>query len=150
MKKTRNIFFASLCALLFLNTACSKWFETSKNGHLDGYWHLDAVDTLSTGGTLDLAEQRVFWSVQGTVFSLYAPDVAGQRYVSQFSYSGDTFKILDLRIDDRTKGDPKVEDISKVQHFGVNKTDESFTIENLKHNKMTLRSESLRLHFTKM
>ena len=150
MRKTKYLFFAALCAGLFVNAACSKWFETSKNGHLDGFWHLDAVDTLSTSGTLDLTEKRIFWSIQGTVFSLYAPDVAGQQYVSQFSYSGNTFKILDLRIDDRAKGDPKVDDITKVQHFGVNKTNESFTIENLKHNKMTLRSETLRLQFTKM
>ena len=152
MKQSKYLFLGLLMvSFIIANTSCSKWIETSDNGHLDGFWHLDSVDTLSTNGTLDLTDARIFWSVQGTLFSLYAPDMSGsQRYVSQFSYHDNTFVILDLRVDNRIEGDPEVTDITKVQHFGVNKTKESFVIENLKSNKMTLRSETLKLWFTKM
>ena len=34
--------------LLMSLTSCE--IETSENGDLDGYWHLEQVDTLATGG----------------------------------------------------------------------------------------------------
>ena len=38
--------------------------ETSDNGPLDGFWHLERVDTLATGGTTDYSSGYVFWGVQ--------------------------------------------------------------------------------------
>ena len=42
--------------------ACT--LETSGNGDLDGFWHLVAVDTVDTGGVLNLSDERLFWSFQ--------------------------------------------------------------------------------------
>ena len=38
--------------VLCFQSACT--LETSDNGDLDGYWHLEQVDTLATGGKLNL------------------------------------------------------------------------------------------------
>ena len=38
--------------------------ETSDNGPLDGFWHLERIDTLATGGTTDYSSGYVFWGVQ--------------------------------------------------------------------------------------
>lgn len=46
----------------FLLASCN--VETSGNGSLDGFWHLERVDTLATGGTTDYSSGYVFWGVQ--------------------------------------------------------------------------------------
>ena len=46
----------------FLLASCN--VETSDNGPLDGFWHLERVDTLATGGTTDYSSGYVFWGVQ--------------------------------------------------------------------------------------
>lgn len=44
--------------VLCFQSACT--IEMSDNGDLDGYWHLEQVDTLATGGKLNLSKERVF------------------------------------------------------------------------------------------
>ena len=54
--------YSTLCLLLFillLPAACD--IESTDNGNLDGFWHLEQVDTLATGGSLNLKEQKIFW-----------------------------------------------------------------------------------------
>ena len=53
--------------VLCFQSACT--IETSDNGDLDGYWHLEQVDTLATGGKLNLSKERVFWGVQHKLIS---------------------------------------------------------------------------------
>ena len=52
---------ATLATTLLL-ASCN--VETSDNGPLDGFWHLERVDTLATGGTTDYSSGYVFWGVQ--------------------------------------------------------------------------------------
>ena len=47
--------------VLCFQSACT--IEMSDNGDLDGYWHLEQVDTLATGGKLNLSKERVFWGL---------------------------------------------------------------------------------------
>ena len=47
MKKIIGILFFAV--LVFTLSSCE--IETSQNGDLDGFWHLEQVDTLATGGT---------------------------------------------------------------------------------------------------
>ena len=125
-----------------------KW---SKNGKLDGYWHLETVDTLSTGGSCDLRQERRFWLVQGTLFELYSPDIqGGQHYVSHFLHENDQLTIYKLYMDRREEGDPAVEDVELLRPYGINQIDgELFYVEKLTGGHMTLRSEILRLTFKK-
>ena len=39
-------------------TSCT--IESSDNGKLDGFWHMEQVDTLATGGTQDLSDSLMF------------------------------------------------------------------------------------------
>lgn len=126
-------------------------FEHSENGKLDGYWHLESVDTLSTGGKADLRQERWFWAVQGTVFQLYNPDWRhGQRYVSQFRYENSLITILHVYKDARAQGDPEVESLDVIRPFGINQIEgENFQVEELQGGSMTLSTETLRLQFKK-
>ena len=42
-------------------TSCT--IESSDNGKLDGFWHMEQVDTLATGGTQDLSDSLMFWCI---------------------------------------------------------------------------------------
>lgn len=140
----------SVFSLLFLFVSCVE-FEHSENGDLDGYWHLVQVDTLDTGGTTDLSQERCFWMVQGSVFQLYSPDLNyGERYVSHFTHEGDQFVIHQVYFSRRLEGDPAVEDVKLLQPFGINSTqEETFKIEELKGGRMVLTSAMLRLTLKK-
>ena len=52
----------SLAVMMLTLSSCE--VETSQNGDLDGFWHLEQVDTLATGGTCNFADKRVFWGCQ--------------------------------------------------------------------------------------
>ena len=62
----KNIHIVFLVLLLF----CSCDIETSKNGDLDGFWHLERVDTISTSGSLDLSQEKLFWAFQKDLLQL--------------------------------------------------------------------------------
>ena len=67
MKKIISV--SALClALGSLLFSCT--LETSDNGKLDGFWKLTRVDTLATGGVLDLRESGIFWAVQMNLMSV--------------------------------------------------------------------------------
>lgn len=143
----------ALCMVALLASCGLVEIEHSENGKLDGYWHLVQVDTLSTGGSLDLRQERFFWIVQGTVFQLFSPDLSdgrGQRYVSHFSYENEKLSFQQFYYDRREEGDPILERVDLLQPFGINKlAGELFNIEELTGGSMTLNGDELRLVFKK-
>ena len=56
--------------------------ESSDNGSLDGFWHLESIDTLATGGRSDYSKQRVFWGVQYKLLSVN--NYEGGRFYFRF------------------------------------------------------------------
>ena len=66
----RNNKLAAIAAILTTAlTLASCELETSDNGKFDGFWHLERVDTLATGGSLNLQQKRIFWGVQAKLIS---------------------------------------------------------------------------------
>ena len=62
----RNNKLAAIAAILTTAlTLASCELETSDNGKFDGFWHLERVDTLATGGSLNLQQKRIFWGSAG-------------------------------------------------------------------------------------
>ena len=58
----------SILALSILMVSCE--LETSGNKELDGYWQMEQVDSLSTGGVADTRESLVFWGIQGKLLQI--------------------------------------------------------------------------------
>lgn len=141
--------FAALCCLWLLTSCGLVELESSKNGKLDGYWHLELVDTLSTGGQLDLRQELRFWAIQGTIFELYSPELEwGQYFVSHFTHENGTLTLHKIYFDRREEGDPPVENVDLLRPFGINQLEgEHFFVEELTGSKMTLRNDALRLTF---
>ena len=65
MKRYRILPIAFVALIgIFLMVFSSCEMETSKNGNLDGYWHLESIDTLENGGTCDFSARKVFWGIE--------------------------------------------------------------------------------------
>lgn len=136
-----------LCASAML-TGCT--LETSGNGKLDGYWHMTAVDTIATGGTCDLSQQRLFWGIQAKLINLSNRDDLSYDFFMRFEHASTTLRVYEPYHNDRIGGDPAIEDAERLEPFGIEGLEQSFRIEELKGKRMTLASENLRLHFEKM
>ena len=139
--------FGGMVLVGVLLTSCD--VESSDNGQLDGFWQLRAADTLATGGHSDLTGLSLTWAFQGRLLELR--DLHGQRtdIVSSFSHEGNTLRLFDACIVDRDKGDIRIEEPTELSPYGVNRIDESFTVEHLDASKMVLKSDRLRLTFRK-
>ena len=71
--------------------------DSSDNGDLDGFWHLESVDTLATGGRCDYSNQRVFWGVQHKLLTVN--NYKGGSFNFRFSQTSDSlYYLLPIRI----------------------------------------------------
>ncbi len=120
--------------------------ETSGNGGLDGYWHLEQVDTLATGGVTDLSEDYRFWAFQ---YRLLNVSGYNSSYLLRFSHEGDSLFLSDPYVNDRKNGDIQLEDQEPPRTYGINGLTERFRIEQLKGTNMVLSNKTLKLRLKK-
>jgi len=137
---------AAWFALLF--SSCE--IDTSNNGKLDGYWHLNSIDTLTTGGTLDLSEETRFWAIQMNWLNTVDRGGKAGNFIFRFEHNDGTLRLYDPRRNARLEGDPEVVSADVLHPFGVNSLDETFNVEKLSGSSMTLSTDKLRLHFKKL
>ncbi|WP_278691579.1 lipocalin-like domain-containing protein [Leyella stercorea] len=150
---TAKRLFNTILATIALTTLASCEIETSDNGDFDGFWHLERVDTLATGGTLDLSKKRVFWGVQYKLISVYDIDKEGTfGYYLRFKQTHD--KIVthtpyknNWHQDVENGGDHPIDDPTQLAPYGINNLEEEFVKEKLDGGQMILRSKTLRLKF---
>lgn len=147
---------ATLATTLML-ASCN--VETSDNGPLDGFWHLEQVDTLATGGTTDYSSGYVFWGVQKDL--IYIKDSSNSSvgaYYLRFSQTQDSLHITKIYLDHGHEdnpyheqgGDIPVEAIDRnLRFFGLNALPEHFKKEAINGNRMILSTKKLRLKFKK-
>lgn len=141
---------ATSCLLFFtlLFAACD--LETSGNGKLDGFWHLESVDTLS-GGFNDLSQKRIFWAFQKDLLELSDKDYVLSHCLMRFNRDGGALKLSDPYLYDREsgEGDHPLMDAAVLNPYGINAIETTFTVEKLSSSKMVLNDGTLRLYFTK-
>ena len=136
-----------LCLSLCGITSCE--VETSGNGELDGFWHLERIDTLQNSGSKDLTLHRIFWSFQGKILMLNDMDYQHPECVMTFTHHDQQLLIVNPLMSDRTKGDPLIKDVKVLAPYGIHQLDERFEVETLSNRKMILRSQRYRLVFIK-
>lgn len=145
--------FNTILATIALTTLASCEIETSDNGDFDGFWHLERVDTLATGGTLDLSKKRVFWGVQYKLISVYDIDKEGTfGYYLRFKQTSDQIVTHtpyknNWHQDVENGGDHPIDDPTQLAPYGINNLEEEFVKEKLDDGQMILRSKTLRLKF---
>ena len=86
------------------------------------------------------------WTFQGPIMQAY--DFTDNKiYCIHYSHTGNTLKLTEPRVNDRTKGDPLVEDASVLHPLGIHTLEETYTVEELDGSKMVLADTIYRLHF---
>ena len=141
MKRILYIF-----STLLLFYSCD--IESSKNGNLDGFWHLERVDTISTYGSLDLSQEKLFWAFQKDLLQLRGDE---QEFYLRFNHHDNYLDLSDPRLRDREKDDPAISSSTMylILPYGINEEEESFQVVTLDNDNMVLRNQNLQLWFRK-
>ena len=132
--------------ILFSSIGCEM---ESHSKEIDGNWHLEQIDTLATGGSLDVREARIFWGIQANLVQLRSNTEYENIFILRFNMNDDTLLLYEPHFSDRETHDPEVTNTMFLNHFGINELQESFLIEKLSTSKMILKSAKLRLYFEK-
>ena len=156
LQKLKRILMAA-CMFLSLGLGMSSCtLETSDNGYFDGYWHLERVDTLATGGWCDYSKRRIFWGVQYKLLSCTDADNKRRAYYFRFDQTADSIIVhTPYKNNWHQDNGPDGGDIpiivvnDDLRLYGINNLREPFFKEKYKSDKMILRSETLRLYFKK-
>lgn len=130
--------------------------ETSKNGDLDGYWHLESIDTLENGGTCDFSARKVFWGIEHKLILIRDLNVGPfDGFYMRFDQAGDSLLIPKAYRKNQNYGEGdddapiSADDMEDLRKYGINNLPEGFAKEALSGSKMILRSKTLRLKFKK-
>ena len=152
MKTSLTRFFL-IISVISLMTACH--MESSENGHLDGFWHLVRVDTLSIDtlsivGTSDLSQDYFFWAFQFQLLSVRNTQKSPEEYFLRFQRQGDELVLSDPFQYVLQGKDAPVENIDLLRPFGINDQEERFRIVHLSSRRMTLKNHFLVLTMQKL
>lgn len=151
-----NIFTAAIIAMLLMSLYSCE-IETSDNGKLDGFWHLERVDSLNNGKTADYSNKKIFWGVQLRLIETTDHDnnAINSLYL-RFKQTADSIYINNVYEnhwhEDNNYSDiggdiPVVAPNNDTRHYGINAIPEGFLKERLDGSKMVLRSNTLRMTF---
>ena len=136
---------------MFAFSSCE--LESSDNGKLDGFWHLESIDSLENGKTVDMSKLHVFWGIEYKLIAATQYDNNTERMFFRFEQTSDSLKITQAFINHGHQyngGDiPLTEVTNDLRYYGINNLPEGFAKEALSGSKMILRSKTLRLKFKK-
>ncbi|MCD8298116.1 MAG: lipocalin-like domain-containing protein [Prevotella sp.] len=141
----------TISAVLFcaISHSCGL-IETSGNKKLDGQWQLTAIDTLSTEGTTNMSEEKIYWLVENNLLELEDLTGRNQNILCRFEHTTSALRLYDPYFYDRDNGDSPIDDVQLLYPFGVEDLETIYTIEILKGSKMVLSTSTRRLHFRKI
>lgn len=123
--------------------------ETSDNGDLDGYWLLERVDTIATGGMLRCRDNLLFWNFQSRMMQLTQGGTGEDPLSFQFQRLGNELTLDNPCVFNRQNGDTPITDVEVLQPYGVNAMTEKFAVSRLTADRMELESGMLHLYFRK-
>lgn len=136
---------------MFAFSSCE--LESSDNGKLDGFWHLESIDSLENGKTVDMSKLHVFWGIEYKLIAATQYDNNTERMFFRFEQTSDSLKITQAFIthghQDNGGDIPLTEVTNDLRYYGINNLPEGFAKEALSGSKMILRSKTLRLKFKK-
>ena len=144
----RKLIYIALPALL-LSLLVSCEMESSHGGKLDGYWHLERIDT-THAASADYGQKRVFWAIQGHLIQMTDRDYQESPLISRYERKGDSLILERPYYNERDKGDPEVTDITRLQFYGLGSWSPRFRIESITSDRLTLSDGNVILKFRKM
>ncbi len=150
MRKTICGILIAATTILTTMTLASCDIETSSAaGDFNGMWHLTRVDTLATGGVLDLKNEKLFWAFQNKLMQADDKNEKLAKILMRFNQTNTQLTLHTPYVYDRENGDKPLTDSTLLIPYGINKTEEKFDVVTLKGGKMVLQSEKLKLTLKK-
>ena len=150
-KMVHAMMVAFVAISMFAFSSCE--LESSDNGKLDGFWHLESIDSLENGKTVDMSKLHVFWGIEYKLIAATQYDNNTERMFFRFEQTSDSLKITQAFINhghqDNGGDIPLTEITNDLRYYGINNLPEGFAKEALSGSKMILRSKTLRLKFKK-
>ena len=149
----RRLLYISIFLLILSSLALSSCtIERSENGKLDGFWHLEKIDTIETGGVRDMSNERVFWAVQSKLLKLQG---GTGSYLFRFNQTGDSLTLYSPYNNGGheeqygTGGDSPLTDPTNLASYGIEGLEVHYKKEKLSGTEMILSSGRVRLMFRK-
>ena len=138
-----------IIGVVLLMTGCD--VETSDNGDLDGFWRMSSMTSVysSTLPGVDMRQSGLTWSFQGRMLELRDVNDRQKDIVMSFQHEGETLRVYDPYFVERDSGDIRIEDVSYLIPYGINHTDDSFTVLELSSDRMVLSNILVTLEFRK-
>ncbi len=138
-----------IIGVVLLMTGCD--VETSDNGDLDGFWRMSSMTSVysSTLPGVDMRQSGLTWSFQGRMLELRDVNDRQKDIVMSFQHEGETLRVYDPYFVERDSGDIRIEDVSYLIPYGINHTDDSFTVRELSSDRMVLSNILVTLEFRK-
>lgn len=138
-----------IIGVVLLMTGCD--VETSDNGDLDGFWRMSSMTSVysSTLPGVDMRQSGLTWSFQGRMLELRDVNDRQKDIVMSFQHEGETLRVYDPYFVERDSGDIRIEDVSYLIPYGINHTDDSFTVCELSSDRMVLSNILVTLEFRK-
>lgn len=150
MRKTIcGILIAATTILTTMSLASCDIETSSAAGDFNGMWHLTRVDTIATGGVLDLKNEKLFWAFQNKLMQADDKNEKLAKILMRFNQTNTQLTLHTPYCYDRENGDKPLTDSTLLIPYGINKTEEKFDVVTLKGGKMVLQSEKLKLTLKK-
>ena len=150
MRKTICGILIAATTILTTMTLASCDIETSSAaGDFNGMWHLTRVDTIATGGVLNLKNEKLFWAFQNKLMQADDKNEKLAKILMRFNQTNTQLTLHTPYVYDRENGDVPLSDSTLLIPYGINKTEEKFDVVTLKGGKMVLQSEKLKLTLNK-
>ncbi len=151
-RKYTYYIYTAIISLIVSMSSCT--IESSDNGKFDGFWHLEEVDTLATGGVTDYSNRHIFWGVQHKLVLI--KDYDAESFYCRFQQTSDSLILSSPYLshghqdNGEDGGDIPMDAVSgNLSNCGINHLEEHFCKESLTGSDMTLRNKELRLKFKK-
>ena len=144
-----GILIAATTILTTMTLASCDIETSSAAGDFNGMWHLTRVDTIATGGVLDLKNEKLFWAFQNKLMQADDKNEKLAKILMRFNQTNTQLTLHTPYVYDRENGDVPLTDSTLLIPYGINKTEEKFDVVTLKGGKMVLQSEKLKLTLKK-
>ena len=125
-------------------SACTLESDSKAAGDLAGMWRCVYIE--KGAASVELKDQKVYWSFQGNLLLL--EDKAGNhsRILYHFTKNGNTLELKEPYRYDRENGDELLTTPSLLSFYGIDTLAITFTIQQ-SENTMALVSNNVTLHF---
>lgn len=131
--------------------SCSLETDTvSGDGNIEGFWHLERIETLATDSTsestvTDCSKMRLFWAIQHKLLQLTDKDGNYKVLNCRFTVSGGQLTITEVYEASTERVDTPTDNVSLLAPYGITRLNPTFSY-TISGSHLTLTDGNTRLY----